>query len=68
MGGRLLALARLAIEARRKDLEDLAAREDRRLAKLVVEANRSRVVSRAGATLREVLARAELGLRRQLAV
>ena len=68
LGGRLLAFARLAIEPSREDLQDLTAREDRRLAKLVVKANRRRVVGRAGPALCQVLARAELGLRRKLAV
>ena len=66
--GGLLVVARFAVEPGRKDFQNFAAREDWWLAKLLVEADRERVLCRAGAALGQVLARAELSLRSQLSV
>jgi hypothetical protein len=68
LGDGLLDLARLSIDASREDRQDLVAGEDRRLAKLGVEAHRKRELSRAGRALGQVLARAKLLLRRKFAV
>ena len=66
--GGLLALARLAVEARREHLEDLDAGEDRRLPELLIQTNGERVLGRAGSAFGEVLTRADLVVRRELAV
>jgi len=57
-----------AVEPGRKDFQNFAARENRWLAKLLVEADRERVLGRAGAALRQVPACAELSLRCELPV
>src|SRR5205823_4396932 len=63
LGRGVLALARLAIEIGGKHQQDLSAGEYRRLPKLVVEADRKRVLGRAGGAQSQVLAGAKLSLR-----